>query len=322
MNKTTFRAIFILAFIGILASGLAYAQAGRGVGRLAGSVVDGSGNPLEGAKLQLVFSQNENLKFEAVSSKKGEWAFLGLGTGNWFLTVFLAGHDPINQTLYVSQLSANPKVTVTLKKSSRPTGGIIEDEASFAFLEKGNQLFREGKFDEAILQFQQFLEKNPQAYQVQLTIADCYREKGDFDKASELYTKIIDLAKADAALGKDMAARAQAGIGNIFVKQNKLAEAQDYFKRSIENSPKDEILAYNVGEIYFSNQQVDEALKYFELAAQIKPDWPDSYFKLGYVYLNKADMPNAIAKFEKFLTLEPEGERAALVKNILNAIKK
>ena len=46
------------------------------------------------------------------------------------------------------------------------------------------------------------------------------------------------------------------------------------------------------------------------------------YLKLGYVYLNKADNANAIAKFEKFLTIEPEGERAALVKNILNAIKK
>jgi hypothetical protein len=29
-----------------------------------------------------------------------------------------------------------------------------------------------------------------------------------------------------------------------------------------------------------------------------------------------------VAKFEKFLVLEPEGERAALVKNILNAIKR
>jgi len=106
------------------------------------------------------------------------------------------------------------------------------------------------------------------------------------------------------------------------VKQNKLDAAQDYFKQSIASSPKDEILAYNVGEIYFSNQGLDEALKYFDLAAQIKPDWPDPYLKLGYVYLNKADNASAVAKFEKFLLLEPEGERAALVKNILNAIKR
>jgi tetratricopeptide (TPR) repeat protein len=322
MKKQIARNLMILLLIGGLTTGLALAQAGRGVGRIAGVVVDLEGKPIEGVKVQISFSQNENLKFDSLSNKKGEWSFLGLGTGNWHMTASLSGYDPMNQTLYVSQLSVNPKVTIILKKSARPGGGIIQDETSFAFLDKGNQLFREGKFDEAIAQYRQFMDKNPQAYQVQLSIADCYREKGDFDKAAEMYNKIIELAKADATLGKDMAAKAQAGIGNIFVKQNKLNEAQEYFKKSIESSPKDEVLAYNVGEIYFSNQQLDEALKYFGLAREIKPDWPDPYLKLGYVYLNKAENATAIVQFEKFLTLEPEGERAALAKNILNAIKK
>ena len=119
-----------------------------------------------------------------------------------------------------------------------------------------------------------------------------------------------------------MAAKSLAGIGNCYLKQNKLKEAQDFFKQSIENSPKDEILAYNVGEIFFSNQGWDEALKYFGLAAQIRPEWPDPYLKLGYVYLNKPDNPKAIENFEKFLKLEPEGERAAIARNILNVIKK
>jgi tetratricopeptide (TPR) repeat protein len=210
-----------------------------------------------------------------------------------------------------------------LKKVSGGQGsGVIQDESTFAFLELGNQLFKDGKYDEAIAQYELFLEKNPQAYQVQVNIADAYREKGEYDKATELYNKLIELAANDPTLGKEVAAKAQAGIGDIYLRQNKIAEAQEYFKKSIENSPKDEVLAYNVGEIYFSNQNLDEAKKYFELASQIKPGWPDPYLKLGYVYLNKADNTNAIAMFEKFLTLEPEGERAALAKNILNAIKK
>jgi tetratricopeptide (TPR) repeat protein len=314
--------IVIIAAAVILAAGLASAQAGRGVGRLGGVCTDLEGNPLENVKVQIIFSQNENLKFETLSSKKGEWSFLGLGTGNWNLTAFGAGYDPINQPVYVSQLAVNPKVTVKLKKAEKPGGGFIQDQATFAFLDKGNQLFREQKFDEAIAQFEQFIEKNPAAYQVRLSIADCYREKGDFEKATAIYNEIIEKSKTDAALGKEMMAKGLAGLGNIMVKQNKLDQAQDYFKQSIASSPKDEILAYNVGEIFFSNQGLDEALKYFELAMQIKPDWPDPYLKLGYVYLNKADNASAVAKFEKFLTLEPEGERAALVKNILNAIKR
>jgi tetratricopeptide (TPR) repeat protein len=322
MRIPKYHRLGILAAAILITAGLASAQAGRGIGRLGGVCTDLEGNPLENIKVQIVFGQNENTKFDTLSSKKGEWSFLGLGTGNWNLTAFGPGYDPVNQAVYVSQLTVNPKVTIKLKKAEKPGGGFIQDESSFAFLEKGNQFYREQKYDEAIGQFQQFIEKNPAAYQVRISIADCYREKGEFEKAAAIYNEIIERSKTDPAMGKEMMAKGLAGLGNIMVKQNKLDAAQDYFKQSIASSPKDEILAYNVGEIYFSNQGIDEALKYFDLASQIKPDWPDPYFRLGYVYLNKADNANAIAKFEKFLTLEPEGERAALAKNILTFIKR
>jgi tetratricopeptide (TPR) repeat protein len=313
--------VFIL-ILGLSASGLAYAQAGRGVGRIGGVVVDTEDKPIEGAKVMIVYSQDENLKYETATNKKGEWAFLGLGTGNWNMTASVKGFLPVSKPLYVSQLSVNPKVTVRLQKTSKGGGGIIQDETTFAFLEKANQLFKDKKYDEAIASYQQFMEKNPAAYQISLSIADCYQEKGEIEKAMELYHKIIEQAKTDQAMGKEMTAKAQAGIGNCYLKQNKLQEAQDFFKQSVDNSPNDEILAYNVGEIYFKNQKFDDALRYFDLAAQIKPDWPDPYLKLGYVFLNKADNASAISKLEKFLSLEPEGERAALAKNIINAIKK
>jgi tetratricopeptide (TPR) repeat protein len=312
----------ILTAAVLLAAGVASAQAGRGVGRIGGIVTDLEGNPIEGAKVTVTFPQNEGLKFEDLTNKKGEWSFLGLGSGNWNLVCYAKGYDPINQPVYVSQLQLNPPVKIHLKKSEKPGGGFIEDETSFVFLENGNKYFREGKYDEAIKEYETFLEKNPLAYQVRISIGECHLQKGDFEKAAALYNDIIEKAKTDAALGKDMIGKALAGLGNIALKQNKLNEAQEYFKESIAASPKDEVLAYNVGEIFFSNQGYDEAIKYFTLASEIKPEWPDPYLKLGYVFLNKADYASAIAKFEKFLTLEPDGERAVQARNIIGAIKK
>ena len=322
MKAKVLKKLGVMIIIGFLAAGLTFSQAGRGIGRIGGVVVDLEGKPIEGVKVSIVFSEDENLKFETTTNKKGEWSFIGLGTGNWNMTAAAKGYLPFNKPLYISQLSVNPKVTVKLQKTTKGDSSFIQDETTFIFLEKGNQLFKEAKYDEAIASYQQFMEKNQAAYQVQLSIADCYLEKGEFEKALEFYNKVIEQAKTDQALGKEMTAKAQAGIGNCYLKQNKLQEAQDYFKQSVDNTTNDEILAYNVGEIYFKNQNYDEALRYFGLAAQIKPDWPDPYLKLGYVYLNKTDYANAISKLEKFLTLEPEGERAALVKNILEAIKK
>ncbi len=312
--------IALLLFL--LTAGFALGQAGRGIGRLAGVVLDLEGNPLVGAKVTLEFTQEANLKFEGKTDKKGEWSFLGLGTGSWTLTAVAEGYDPVSQAVQVSQLNINPKVTIRLRKATRPGGAFVEDEASYEILERGNQLYKDLKFEEAIAAFQEFKARNPKAYQVDLNIADCLREVGEFDKAVETYNSVITLASADQIVGREIVAKAMAGIGNTYLKQNKIQEAQEFFRKSIESSPKDEILAYNVGEIYFSNANLDEALKYFGLAAEIKPDWPDAYLKLGYVYLNKADNASAIQQLEKFLTLEPEGERAALVKNILAAIKK
>ncbi len=321
MNKQV-RVGILLAAAVLLVAGIASAQAGRGVGRIGGVVTDLEGNPIEGAKVSLSFPQNEGLKFDVLTNKKGEWSFLGLGSGNWNLVCYAKGYDPINQPVYVSQLAINPPVKVHLKKAEKPGGGFIEDEASFVFLENGNKFFREGKYDEAIKEYETFLEKNPLAYQVRISIGECHLQKGDFEKSAAIYNDIIEKAKTDAALGKDMIGKALAGLGNIALKQNKLNEAQEYFKESIAASPKDEVLAYNVGEIFFSNQGYDEAIKYFTLASEIKAEWPDPYLKLGYVFLNKADYASAIAKFEKFLTLEPDGERAAQARNIISAIKK
>lgn len=304
-----------------LAAVPAFSQAGHGKGRLGGLVLDPDRNPMPGVKVTLKYAEVGNLVLETKTGKKGDWSFIGLGTGKWTLTVSAPGYMPYESVVRVSQLETNPKVEVVLGKADK-AAGIISDDQSVVLLEQGNQFYKDGRYDEAIEAFQKFQEANPGLYQIQVSIADSYREKGDYDKAIAVYNEVLTLAASDLKLGREMSAKAFSGIGNCHLKQGRLQEAQDYFQRSIEASPKDAILAYNVGEIYFSNQALDEAVRYFELAAQIKADFPDPWLKLGYVYLNKADNAKAAESFEKFLVLEPEGERAALARNVLGLIKK
>jgi len=96
---------------------------------------------------------------------------LGLGTGNWNLTVTAKGFLPADKTVYVSQLSVNPRVTVNLQKGVSGGGGFILDDTSFDFLKEGNQLLNEQKFDEALAAYQQFLGKKLQACQVKISLA-------------------------------------------------------------------------------------------------------------------------------------------------------
>ncbi len=309
------------AAILLLASGLVLAQAGRGTARMYGLVLDPAGKPVAGAQVTAVYAQSGGSTFETKTDKKGEFTFMGVGTGNWDVTVVAQGYLPITQRLYTSQLNKNPKFTLKLEKKAEGTG-IVQDEATFQTLEEGNNFFKEGKYDTALLMYQEFLAKNPGAYQVLLNIGDCYREKAEYDKAVENYNKLIEQAGTDSTMGKNMAAKGLAAIGLCYLKQNDMAQATDYFKKSIDMAPQDENLPYNVGEIYFSNSQIDDAIKYFEMAIQIKPDWPDPYLRVAYAYLNKGDSPKAAENLEKFIKLEPETERTAQAKAILDAIKK
>lgn len=324
MKKNHYLYLVSLTLLFFLAQTLALAQAGRGVGRLGGVVLDNNDKPVAGAKLVLTYIQDAGggLKLEATTNKKGEWSFIGLGSGRWSLMVSAEGFAPVAQEVTVSQLEKNPRITIKLQKAG---GGmsIIQDEASLELLDEGNKFFQEGKYDTALAMFEQFYEKNPSAYQILLNIGDCYREKGEIDKAMEYYNQVMEKAKSDMGMGVNMTAKALAAIGLIYLKQDNLEEAAKYFKQSVDTAPQDEVVAFNVGEVFFTNQKLDEAERYFKMASGIKPDWPEPYLKLGYVALNKNELAVAVEYFEKFLQLEPQDSpRVAMVQQILQAIKK
>jgi tetratricopeptide (TPR) repeat protein len=310
----------ILSFF-ISAQGLA-AQGGRGKGRLQGLVLDEAGNPVPGANVLLELMAKEAAERSATADKDGEWAMVDLGSGNWRVTVSHEGYIPTTTTCFVSQIQKNPKVVLKLKRPEIDKNAVITDEASLAFIEQATKLFNEKQYDQALAILEQFLAQNPKAYQTQLLIGDCYREKGELDKAIEIYKKALEEAKADEKTGLQVTARALAAIGDSYVRKNDIENAQVYFKQSIDTSPDNETLAYTVGEVFFSNQKLDEAIDYFTKATVIKPDWAPPYHKLGLVYLNKTDYAKAKENFAKFLTLEPEGETAAQVKGILEYLEK
>ncbi len=317
----SYQRAFIWIVIFSLLAGCAWTQAGRGKGRLSGSVEDANQNSIPSAKIVCEFIENMELKKETTSNTEGEWAILGLGTGMWRVTASKDGYIPQFFEVNVRQLQRNPKVALTLKKIEGESL-LLKDKSSLNMLGKVNVLFKEQKYDEAISLMQQFLEQNPEAYQGYASIGDCYREKGDFDQAIENYNIVLEKAKTDEAMGKEMTARALAGIGECYLKMQDFEKAQSYFEQSIEAYPENEILAYNVGEIYFSNQKIDEAIHYFTISTQIMPDWPPPYLKLGYVYLNKGDYSNAEVNFKKFLEMDPNSPEAPTVQNILDYIAK
>jgi tetratricopeptide (TPR) repeat protein len=315
--------LFALVALGVgLVTGSAAAQAGRGTGRINGTVADETGKAVAGVRITIVLVGNASVKRDVVTDKKGEWAILGLGTSQWTLTAEADGFLPATLAITVKQLERNPAIAITLQKAGAGGKPSVRDDATLDLIDQADKLTKEGNIDEALAIFREILAANPALYQVNLSIGDCLRQNSEIDQALEAYTSVLEAAKTDPQNGKQMTAKALARIGECHLMKNDFETAQEFFKQSIEISPDDETLAYNVGEIYFSNQKLDEAITYFSLATRIQPGWSQAHYKLGLAYLNKGDFESAQQSLNKVLELEPEGELAAIVKGMLDAIDK
>lgn len=313
MKKKFLVNLIIMVFLAVSL----YAQAGQGRGRLSGTVVDQTGKPVANATISLEF-ENSGKKMDTISNQKGEWAMIGLGTGRANLMAIADGYLPATMQVTISQLNRNPQVAfvllIDLEKKAR-----LKDDTAVGQLEQGTNLFNERKYQEALAVFNQFSVDNPAIYHIYLNIGDCYREMQDYKNATMQYETAIE--KAKLASDTIIQAKAQASIGETYLRQNDFKTSQEYFKKSLELNPKDEVLAYNVAEIYFNNQKVDDAITYYVLATQIKPEWGTPYLKLGYAYLNKADYGKAIESFGKFLQVEPNSDQAPVVQAVIDSLK-
>jgi len=312
--------ILILACVATGVTG----QEGRGAGRLAGIVVDEAGNPVEGASISLEYLQFTN-KMTTTSNANGQWAFIGLGKGVISLTVSKEGFLPATIQLDISGAKKNPEPKITLKK---PTGDVKKEglsDASKEILLRGNALFEEKRYAEALALYQEFVEKFPDLSKVRLNVANCYIELQEFDKAVTEYQKVLDLLSADPPEKRDLKLTGQifAGMGDAYLRQNKFAEAEQYFRKSIDLDPADHALAYNVAEIMMQAGNADEAIRYYEMAIKIKPDWPKSYLKLGYAWLNKGNIKTALEAFAKCVEIGPADDPdVAQARDIIKKISK
>lgn len=297
-------------------------KSGRGNGRLGGKVTDSEGNPLAGIEVRLVFSQIDSLVYKDKTGKKGDFAFAGLGSGMWNLTVFGPGYEIYTASINVSQVQINPMVRVKLMKSGAASEGAAGDPESEASFREGCRLMAERKLALALLRLEAFVAANPSEYGARLVVAECRREMGLYEKAEADYGIILDMAGKEAAFPAELTARALFGLGSVRMKQGRSGEAGELLGQAAAKWPQDGVLAYKVGEALFSGKDYDQAAPHLRAASQLKPDWPEPFLKLGYLHMAKSENAEAVAQFEKFLALEPQSERAAQVKMILGTIRK
>jgi tetratricopeptide (TPR) repeat protein len=298
----------------------AFAQS---TGAVKGKVVDAQGQPVEGAKVLIDYTDGMNRKYEVKTNKKGEYIQIGLQVGNYRVTA--DKKDLGSQSFDVRiRLGATSEINFQLNPANVPAMSredALKLQAFKAAFDAGVTESQAGNNDAAIAKFTEALTMRPDCYACQYNIGSAYAQKQDYAKAEEAFKKAIEL-KPDSAEPYN-------ALANVYNSEKRFEDAA---KMTEEATKRASLLGatgggnadslFNQGVIFWNAGKIPEAKKQFEEAVKVNPAHAESHYWLGMADLNEGKMPEAVAQFEEYLKLAPTGQYADQAKGIVSQLKK
>ena len=293
--------IFLASFV--------FSAAYTGKGKLKGFVYDENGKPIEGVTVRL-FSLKAASGFNVKTDSKGEWKAMWIRGGMWYIDFEKPGYEPKKISVSVSTYKKNPIVEIKLKKME----GVNVTKDVLSKIDKGNKLFAQKKYEEAIQIFESILKDMPKLTLIYRNIGNCYFAMEKYDEAIENYKKAIK-EKGDNT-------EIYVAIGNSYINKGENEKALEWYKKADVSKIKDFNVLYNIGVIFYNNFKYDKAAEFFKMAVDHNPEFVDGWYQLGITYVAMNKTKEAIETLQKFLTLAPNSDKAPTVKSIIDALKK
>jgi tetratricopeptide (TPR) repeat protein len=298
------------------------APASAQTGQLKGKVVDGQNKPLGDAKI-VMLAVETNRKYETKSDSKGEWRQIGLPPGPYTVTAEKSGMTQkfdvrvgmdtkeVNFSLQPGGAGGQMSAEQAKKEAERVEG----IKAAFA---QGADLTNAGKYDEAIVKFNEVLVSVPKCAECYVNIGAIHSRKQDWPKAEEAYKKALEI-NADSV-------ESYHGLANVYNAQKKITEAQAMSAEATKRmgaagSSGNADSLYNQGVIAWNGNDFPKAQELFAAAVKTDPKHAESHFMLGQVYLNLGKLPEAAKEYETYIKLAPTGPSAEKAKANFEMLK-
>jgi tetratricopeptide (TPR) repeat protein len=352
MRTMTLRGIFIVAAALALSIGTAHAQT-----LIKGKVVDAQNKPVEGALIH--FEQKDaNTKRDAKSDKKGEFLFVGLPSGDYKVTASKDGMTDEHNTKIsgdqqafvsfqlrpkadVAAAAANPTAGLsTITSSATAAGNASEADAIKPLITSALEAYNANNYKDAIPRFNEVVKKLPTCEQCYLYLAISYFASNEPEQAEgslkksiaikptpEAYNLMANMynmqqkkALADEAMAKaaELSAAAEAEKAAAAAKVAEKQAVEDKVV-VVQNTTAN---TYNDGVKLWNEGKYAEAQAKFEEAIKADPKNADAHYMLGMANINANKMAAARAEFQQYLTISPDGDKAAQVKTFLTQLPK
>jgi len=175
-------------------------------------------------------------------------------------------------------------------------------------INRGIELGRIDRVPEAIIEFRQALELEPENASVYIDLMILYGRAKQYEEAQALYEKAPASVLESAELHYN--------YGVIQVEAEQYERAAAAFREVIRINPNDPRAYNNLGQMLEKSAKFQEAMEQYSAALKVDPQFRRARFNLGRILIGMKRYAEAIDELQKILL--PEGESTALYTFLLS----
>ncbi len=175
-------------------------------------------------------------------------------------------------------------------------------EGPDAHKERGMAYKQEGRFSEAIAEFEMALESDPDDHFALSHLAHIYLQQDKLEESSRLVDRSLKVNPENPF--------AHTIKGEIFFKEGNMEEAAAVFEEVLNLKPDDKYAHSKLGVIYRKLGRHDQAMSILQRGLEMDPGDPSLHHALGDVYAWLGRDEEAIAEYQKAVDLDPGDEYA------------
>lgn len=165
-------------------------------------------------------------------------------------------------------------------------------------INKALDLYKEGKYKEAIDSFSSVLETEGDNAEIYNNIGLCYANLGDDEKAEKNYLKSQEL--------NPKLPQVYINLADIYYKQKDMGSGIELMSQGIYEIPDNLVFRHYLARFYMEDAKLDLAIDELEHILEKQPENYDVYYDLARVHFELGNYASAIENFENVLEYKSE----------------
>jgi len=177
----------------------------------------------------------------------------------------------------------------------------------------GNVLEKEGRLDEAMIQYLKAADIKPQLARIHENVANVLTQQRHFDQALSRITHALSI-NPDSATGQN-------SLAVILLSTNRIAEAETPSRRSVELDPENIEARGNLGVVLLNLGKFDEAVEHLSIVSRAAPSRYGVRLNLALALDGTGRRNDAIAELEGILRAAPTTPMMAAARRELERLR-